>query len=322
MKYRSGFLILCMSLSLAGLCQKPDTLIKKLDSLSNKTDSSKQNINVSPGTYNETTKINFPTYFILLGSNLKQQITGPFHTSAKSWKQVGMFALAVGALSFADVAVQKEGLKIRNSSITVRNVSGFVTNFGGPYEGYTLAVLGAYGFIARNEKVKTTTLLATQAYITGAVAESILKFITGRQRPNYYGTDSIAARSTFHGPFSTAGREYNGKTISSSFPSGHTTVAFAAATVFATEYKNQPLIPILAYSAASLIGISRITENKHWATDVLVGAGLGYLSGRQVSRNYHRYARLKAPNQKKANVSFNLQYNFGRIMPGVVYTFK
>jgi len=308
-------------ISIDGFSQKTDTLIKKLDSLSNKPDSIKSEVNVSPGAYNEYTTLTPKTYFILLGSNVKQQFTGPLHTSKKSWRQVGIFGLATGALFFADEPIQKAALEARKNSEAVRNISRFVTEFGGLYEGYTLAALATYGYIFRNQKLKTTTFLATQAYITGAMVMTITKYLTGRQRPSYYGTDTIEAEPIFHGPFSVSGRKYNGKAVSSSFPSGHTTVAFAAATVFATEYKNQPLIPILAYSVASLIGISRVTENKHWATDVLVGAGLGYLSGRQVSRNYHRYAKLKSPNQK-GNLSFNLQYNFGQFMPGVVYTFR
>ncbi|HEU4632780.1 MAG TPA: phosphatase PAP2 family protein, partial [Flavisolibacter sp.] len=217
--------------------------------------------------------------------------------------------------------IQRQAVKFGNNSTTAKNISRFITNFGGLYEGYTLASLAAYGFIFKNEKLKTTTLLATQSYITGAVVMEAVKYLTGRQRPNYYGTDSITPRATFHGPFSKAGRSYNGKPITSSFPSGHSTVAFAAATVFALEYKDKLWVPVLAYSVASLIGISRITENKHWATDVLVGAGLGYLSGRQVVRNYHRYAQLSASKQKKSGLSLNLQYNFGRLMPGVVYRF-
>lgn len=315
------FLFFFIASSSVCFSQKPDTLIKKLDSLSKKDDTVKQKNDINPQAYNERTKLTARSYFILLGSNLKQQITGPFNTSKKSWKQVGVFALMTGALAFADVPIQREAVNFGNRSTTAKDISRFVTNFGGLYEGYTLASLAAYGFIFKNEKLKTTTLLATQSYITGAAVMEAVKYLTGRQRPNYYGTDSITPRSTFHGPFSKAGREYNGKPISSSFPSGHTTVAFAAATVFAMEYKDRLWVPILAYGAASLIGISRITENKHWATDVLVGAGLGYLSGRQVVNNYHRYARLSASKQKKNGVSFNLQYNFGRLMPGMVYRF-
>jgi hypothetical protein len=87
------------------------------------------------------------------------------------------------------------------------------------------------------------------------------------------------------------------------------------------EYKDKPWVPVFAYSAASLIGISRITENKHWATDVLVGAALGYISGRQVVNNYHRYAKIQNENKRKGQLIFNLQYLYGQWLPGIVYTF-
>lgn len=314
-------LIVLLLLSVVSFAQQPDTLFKKLDSASSPTNAGTQKIDTPTENYNETTKINVPAYFVLLGSNFKQQITSPFHTSKKEWIKVGKFALLTGAVAFADRPIQKQALKLRNSNQTISNISKYVTHFGAAYETYTLASLAAYGLIFKNEKMKNTVLLATQAYITGGLVESIAKYATGRQRPTYYGTDSIEARPIFHGPFAVAGREYQGKTISSSFPSGHTTVAFAAATVFALEYKDKPIVPILAYTAASLVGISRITENKHWATDVLVGAALGYVSGRQVVNGYHRYASAKNASQKSGSVSFNLQYRFGQWMPGVVYRF-
>lgn len=302
-------------------CQKPDTLIKKLDSLSRKTDSAgKQENNIAKRAYNETTKITFSSYFILLGSDLKQEITAPFHFTGKDWKTFGEFALVEGGLFFADEPVQKYALGLRDRNAGVRDVSKYVTRFGGAYETYVLASLGAYGFIFKNEKIKTTTFLATQAYLTGGAMESLVKFISGRQRPYFYDPKSIDAEPKFLGPLSS-GKDINGKRINSSFPSGHTTVAFAAATVFATEYKDRPIVPIISYSAATLIGLSRITENKHWITDVVAGAALGYFTGKQVVNNYHRYAKLKAPGQKKNSVSFSLQYNYGQLMPGLVYRF-
>jgi len=301
--------------------QKPDTLIKKLDSLGRKTDSAGGQVNnINTTAYNETTRITFPSYFILLGSDLKQEFTAPFHFTLKDWRTVGAVAIVGGALFLVDEPVQRYALRLRDSSVTVRNVSKYVTRFGGSYEAYILAGLGAYGFIFKNEKIKTTTLLATQAYITGAAMESFLKFISGRQRPYFYDPRQVDAEPKFHGPF-TSGKDVNGKRINSSFPSGHTTVAFAAATVFAMEYKDRPLVPLISYSAATLIGLSRITENKHWITDVFFGGVLGYFTGRLVVNNYHRYANLKAPNQKKNSVSFNLQYNYGRLMPGLTYRF-
>jgi hypothetical protein len=54
---------------------------------------------------------------------------------------------------------------------------------------------------------------------------------------------------------------------------------------------------------------------------VLTGAAVGYLTGKLVVNNYHRYAKLKAPQQKKNSVSFNLQYYNGVLMPGLTYKF-
>jgi len=308
-------------LPLITFCQKPDTLIKKLDSLSRKADSAGgQANNINTKAYNETTRITFSSYFILLGSDLKQEFTAPFHFSLKDWRTVGAVALVGGTLFLIDEPTQRYALRVRDSSATIRNVSKYVTRFGGPYEAYILAGLGAYGFIFNNEKIKTTTLLATQAYITGAAMESFLKLLSGRQRPYYYNPREIEAEPKFNGPLSS-GKDIYGHKINSSFPSGHTTVAFAVATVFAMEYKDRPLIPLISYSAATLIGLSRITENKHWITDVFFGGVLGYFTGRLVVNNYHRYAKLKAPNQKKNSISFNLQYQYGRLMPGLTYRF-
>jgi membrane-associated phospholipid phosphatase len=161
-------------------------------------------------------------------------------------------------------------------------------------------------------------LLASQAYLCATIFEG-LKYISGRQRPNYYDPETNENAPTWHGPI------YQFKKIDgqkppvnsyTSFPSGHTMVAFAAATVFAMEYRDRPLVPIISYSAASLIGISRLTENKHWASDVFGGAVLGYLCGKLVVNNYHRYNKLQ---KEKHSLAFALGQVNGRFLPGLVY---
>jgi membrane-associated phospholipid phosphatase len=320
---KKGTLICAMlCITLAGFGQKTDTLIKKLDSLSHKTDSAGGQINnTNRAAYNEATRLTLPSYFILLGSDMKQAFTKPFHMTKKDWITTAKFAAVAGGVAVLDETIQRSALHLRNSSPSLQSVSKQVTNFGGMYEAYTLAALGAYGVVFKNQKMKTTTLLATQSYITGAAIESVLKFMSGRQRPYVSDSSKVQVEPTFHGPFYRTPPDPNGKRTNSSFPSGHTTVAFAAATVFAMEYRDKPIVPILAYSAATLIGLSRMTENKHWATDVLTGAAVGYLTGRLVVNNYHRYAKLKAPQQKKNTVSFNPQYVNGKINPGLIYTF-
>lgn len=64
-----------------------------------------------------------------------------------------------------------------------------------------------------------------------------------------------------------------------SFPSGHTAQAFAAATFLHKEYgKDYPIISILGYTAATGVGVMRVMNNRHWASDVLAGAGIGILA--------------------------------------------
>ena len=61
-----------------------------------------------------------------------------------------------------------------------------------------------------------------------------------------------------------------------SFPSGHTTTAFLGAHMFHKEYKHKgPFYSIAAYTLASFTGIMRQLNNRHWISDVAMGAGLG-----------------------------------------------
>jgi membrane-associated phospholipid phosphatase len=312
------------------LAQQKDTLTKKLDSLTNKTDSvgGKQKNNVRPEAYNENTKITVHTYLVLVVDDIKQQVTSPFRAKSSDWLKIGGFGLITTAcVLFADKPVNRIAVDIRNKSSTAVSVSSYVTNFGGSYEGYTLAAFAAYGYIFKKEKTKTTTFLATQAYITAGAIETALKYLTGRQRPLYYDPVTGTNSPSFHGPLYQFTKNKNGFKPNSdsytSFPSGHTTVAFAAATVFAMEYKDSKFAPIVAYSAASLIGLSRIMQNAHWASDVIVGAVLGYLCGRQVVNNYHRYSKIQSESLKKKNtISFTLNYFNGTLLPGFVYKFR
>src|SRR5215218_1189573 len=155
--------LLLVWMALACACcsfgQQPDTLIKKLDSLNLKADSVGQVNATHPEAYNENTRITVPAFFILEGSNLKQAFTKPFHMSRQNWKTVGKFAVVLGAVALVDRSIQQWALNLWNSNAGLHTVSRYVTNFGGPYEGYTLGALGAYGFLFRNIKMQTTTLL-------------------------------------------------------------------------------------------------------------------------------------------------------------------
>ena len=65
-----------------------------------------------------------------------------------------------------------------------------------------------------------------------------------------------------------------------SFPSGHTSVSFASATVLQQEFGWKVGIP--AYAVASYIGLSRVGNKRHYVSDVAFGAAIGLVAGRTV----------------------------------------
>jgi membrane-associated phospholipid phosphatase len=107
----------------------------------------------------------------------------------------------------------------------------------------------------------------------GAGASAVmLKAATGRARPS----DSPGDPSEFE-PFHG----------DASFPSGHTTVAFAFASAL-TEETQSRWVPWVAYPAAAAVGWARIVQDQHWLSDVVAGAALGYWTGHQIDVRLQR----------------------------------
>ncbi len=98
-----------------------------------------------------------------------------------------------------------------------------------------------------------------------------------------------------------------------SFPSGHTSNAFVMATVLHHEFiDSSPWIAYSGYLFATTTGILRVLNNKHWVSDVLVGAGIGIL----VTDLVYRFEPLKNWNpfkNKKSQVFMSPTYNDNRI---------
>jgi len=84
-----------------------------------------------------------------------------------------------------------------------------------------------------------------------------------------------------------------------SFPSNHTTIAFVSATFLFHEYKDRSIwYGIAGYSVATLSGVFRMLNNRHWMSDVLAGAGIGILS---TNAMYLIYPGMKALLGSKIN---------------------
>lgn len=87
------------------------------------------------------------------------------------------------------------------------------------------------------------------------------------------------------------------------FPSGHTSFSFVNSSVLYEEYKDTS--SLLAYSGfgiSTLVGGLRIMNNKHWFSDVIVGAGVGILVAKLVY--YFKPFKKWNPFKKIANINF------------------
>jgi len=92
-----------------------------------------------------------------------------------------------------------------------------------------------------------------------------------------------------------------------SFPSGHTSQAFTGASVLFQEFKNTDvMVASSGYVFAAATGYARVTNNKHWTSDVLVGAGIGIIMTNLV----YYFGPLKNWNPLKINknISFFSMY--------------
>ncbi len=123
------------------------------------------------------------------------------------------------------------------------------------------------GEIAGSSDLKRVILHAGAAAALATGVTSSLKYTIGRTRP------SVSGNPIQFRPFSG----------SNSFPSGHTAVAFAIATSIADE-TDDSWSDIALYGAATLTAMSRVNDDRHWTSDVLIGGLIGHLSGRWVSK--------------------------------------
>lgn len=104
--------------------------------------------------------------------------------------------------------------------------------------------------------------------LLGALVYSLCKWVVGRRRP------VVGILPFDFEPFVEGFRGLGG-VANLSFPSGHTTLAFATAACLAIQI---PRWAWLFYAGAALVGIERVGENAHYLSDVVAGAGVGTLS--------------------------------------------
>jgi len=154
-----------------------------------------------------------------------------------------------------------------NNGVLAHDVSRTAERFGNPLYAVpvflTLRTVDALQ--SRSDRAASLVRIAEGAAAAGAAA-GVVKIGVGRARPFQTPGDQDVIR-----PFS-------GNT---SFPSGHAAFAFGLAAAIDRETSAR-WVPWVVYPLAGLVGWSRIRDDRHWSSDVVAGAALGFWTARKV----------------------------------------
>ena len=207
-------------------------------------------------------------YFKGIFSDIAYTATSPSRWDRADWIMAG--SIAVGTGFFIGLDEEIRDVFEDNRSSTTDDFANLFEPFGnGLVTIPALAAFYVFGHYDENDKAKRTALIATESFLVTGLYTTVIKVSMGRHRP------STGDSSTSFDGFTTDHK---------SFPSGHTSTAFAIATVIANKYEETPYIKPISYGIASLTGLSRINDEKHWASDVFFGAALGYFTSKTILR--------------------------------------
>lgn len=160
--------------------------------------------------------------------------------------------ITTGAISFAIPAMKKIDLDTKKEVARQRFAKTTVDNYTQFFPAALVFGLNAAGVKGKHNFKDRTLIFASSQLISTALVTPTKRFIN-HERPD--GSNK------------------------KSFPSGHTATAFSTAHFMFREYRETNLLlSLTGYPFAIFTGVYRVINDKHWATDVVAGAGIGILS--------------------------------------------
>jgi membrane-associated phospholipid phosphatase len=131
-------------------------------------------------------------------------------------------------------------------------------------------------------RVRTGSLHVFEGLMDAGIAAEVIKLLAGRRRP---------VDQPSRGPFLGPRGYFSNYSDNSSFVSGHAAMTFATATIISHE-SGSYWVGIPAYIVAGGVSYSRIYVERHWLSDVIGGAALGYSVGIFVEHRRHSKPQL------------------------------
>lgn len=196
-------------------------------------------------------------------------LTSPLRWHGKDWAIFGSVLGGTLALSFLDEEVNE--FFLRNHSKTADKLSDLGIEYGEPATVVILTgSLYTIGLLADSEWLRESCVILSATLLPDGMIQTVTKKAAGRARP-YLGLGNHE-----FDPFHNEEAYY-------AFFSGHTMVAMATSHVFAKRIDNVPAKAVL-YGLGGIAGLSRMYNEDHWLTDVVLGNALAIVSVNSVSK--------------------------------------
>ncbi len=212
-------------------------------------------------------------YLLSYFTDLGHVVTRPIHWKGRDWRNFSIFSgVTIGALS-ADWEIKR--ITQLNHSQFATETAHIVEPFGNRYGLFLFPAMYVAGLATKSEKIQSAALGGTKSLAISTLIYATTKTLIRRNRP-----DRATSSFDFAPPFKR-------KSFTSS-PSGHSNTIFTVATALALEFKETKWVPIVAYTIATLTAVSRVYENRHWASDVIVGSAIGHFVTKAVWKNNNK----------------------------------
>lgn len=250
-------------------------------------------------------------FYLLIGAHAHAQVADTINKKTpllvgKDALLLGVFALGTAAIAPIDMQIASR-LQVpgaQENKFLHYSATGFRL-LGDP--GSPLTALGIYaiGRLDGQRRVQSLGLHSFESIIFADMLSGGLKFLAGRQRPFVDIKDPYDFQ-LWRGFKSDMYR---------SFPSGHSTTAFAFASALTRETQfwwphAAFYVGTVFYGGAALVGASRMYNNMHWASDVMAGAAIGTIMGLKVVKYTHSHpGNVIDKNLIKGKTRSNIQLN-------------
>ena len=201
-------------------------------------------------------------------NNTYKVYTSPLQWDSSDWFKAGIFAGSAILLYVYDRQMQNFVQDNRSEFLT--SFTDITNQLGNGYVVLPAEVLlYCYGALAKDEKARRISLEMLESFAIVGVTVNGIKFLAHRHRPSASDSPDIWDGPSF-------------STHNIAFPSGHASIAFSWATVLAEEFKDKPVVGIVSYALAACTSFARVYNNKHWVSDVLVGALLSHIITKKI----------------------------------------